>query len=119
MWDEAYEVIKEAESRARIKGVAAQMTTFEFYIGASLAYLLLHHTDNLSRTLQHKNISAAAGQQVGKDVTTLQSPRNDSRFTHFWELVKTQSQKLTIDAPGLPRQRKRPIHYEDGNAAAD
>ena len=120
LWDEAYEVTKEVEPRARIKRVAAQMTTFEFYFGASLAHLLLRHTNNLSRTLQHKDISAAAGQQVAKAVvTTLQSLRNDSRFTLFWELVKTQSQKLTIAAPSLPRQRKRPIHYEDGNAAAE
>ena len=69
-----------------IKGVAAQMTTFEFYFGASLAHLLLHHTDNLSSTLQHKDISAAAGQQVEKGVVkTLQGLRNDSRFTLFWE----------------------------------
>lgn len=59
-------ITKEAEPRARIKGVAAQMTTFEFYFRASLAYLLLRHTDNVSCTLQHKNISAAAGQQVAK-----------------------------------------------------
>jgi len=33
--------------------------------------------------------------------------------------VKTQSQKLTIDAPSLPQQKKRPMCYEDGNAAAE
>ena len=120
LWDEAYEATKEAEARARIKGVAAQMTTFEFYFGASLAHLLLRHTDNLSRTLQHKDISAASGQQVAKSVvTTLQSLRTDSNFTLFWELVKAQSQKLTIDAPSLPRHRKRPIRYEYGIAAAE
>ena len=54
LWDEAYEVTKETEARGRIKGVAAQMTTFEFYFGASLAHLLLCHTDNLSRTLQQR-----------------------------------------------------------------
>ena len=62
------------QKQGRIKGVAAQMTTFEFYFGASLAYLLLRHTDHLSRTLQHKDISAASGQQVVKSVViTLQS----------------------------------------------
>ena len=87
---------------------------------ASLAHLLLHDTDNLSRTLQYKDISAAARQQVAKGVvTTLQRLQNDSRFTLFWELVKTQSQKLIIDTPNLPRQRKRPIRFEDGNAAAE
>ena len=58
------------------------MTTFEFYFGASLAHLLVRHTDNLSRTLQHEDISAASGQQVAKSVvTTLQSLRTDSNFT--------------------------------------
>ena len=62
------------ETRARIKGVAAQMTTFKFYFGASLVHLLLRHTDNLSRTLQHKDVSAADGQRVAKSVVaTLQS----------------------------------------------
>ena len=37
------------------------MNTFEFYFEASLAYLLLCHTDNLSCTLQHENISVTAG----------------------------------------------------------
>ena len=81
LWDEVYEVTKEAEPRACIKGVAAQMTTFEFYFGAFLAHLLLCHTYNLSGTLQHKNISATAGQQVANDIVkTLQ---NDPRFTLF------------------------------------
>jgi len=64
LWDEAYEETKDTDTKARMMGVAAQMNTFEFYYGVSLAHLLLHHTDNLSRTLQHKNISAATGQQV-------------------------------------------------------
>ena len=101
-------------------GVAAQMTTFEFYYGASLAHLLLRHTDNLSCTLQHKDISAVAGQQVAKSVvTTLQGLRDDSNFTLFWNLVKRKSQSLNIEAPKLPRQRKRPARYEYGHASAE
>ena len=101
-------------------GVAAQMTTFEFYYGASSAHLLLRHTDNLSRTLQHKDISAVAGQQVAKSVvTTLQGLRDDSNFTLFWDLVKRKSQSLNIGTPRLPRQRKRPARYEYGHASAE
>ena len=33
--------------------------------------------------------------------------------------MKTQSQKLAIDAPSLSWQRKRPIRYEDGNVATE
>ena len=111
---------QDTDAKARIMGVVAQMTTFEFYYGASLAHLLLRHTDNLSRTLQHKDISAVAGQQVAKSVvTTLQGLRDDSNFTLFWDLVKRKSQSLNIGAPRLPRQRKRPAQYEHGHASAE
>ena len=120
LWDEAYEETKETEARACIKGGVAQMTTFELYFGASLAHLLLRHSDNLSHTLQHRGMSAAAGQHVAKSVvTTLQSLHNDSRFSLFWKLVKIQSQPLDVGAPNLPRRRKRPARYEPGNAAEE
>ena len=71
------------------------MTIFDIHFESSLVHLLLRHTDKLRCTLQHKDIYAAAGQQVAKSVvTTLQSLQNNSRFILFWELVKTQSQKL-------------------------
>jgi len=120
LWDEAYEETKDTDTKARIMGVAAQMTTFEFYYGASLAHLLLRHTDNLSRTLQHKHISAVMGQQVAKSVvTTLQGIRDDSSFILFWDLVEEKSQSLNIGAPRLPRQRKRPARFEYGHASAE
>ena len=37
----------------------------------------------------------------------------------FWELVNSKSQKLTVDPPSIPRQRKRPLRYEYGNAPAE
>ena len=88
LWGEAYEETKDTDAKACIMGVAAQTTTFEFYYGASLAHLLLNHTDNLRRTLQHKDISAIAGQVAKSVVTTLQGLRDDSTFTLFWDLVK-------------------------------
>ena len=60
--------------KARIQGVAAQMQKFEFFFGVSLGQLVLHHNDNLSRTLQKADISAAEGQDVtAMTVTVLQS----------------------------------------------
>lgn len=55
-------------TRACIKEVAGY-----FNFGIALAKLLLRHTDNLSSTLQHKDVSAVAEQQVAKDVKTLYS----------------------------------------------
>ena len=45
--------------KARIQGVAAQMKKFEFFFGVSLGLLILRHTDNLSRTMQKSDMSAA------------------------------------------------------------
>ena len=33
MWDEAFEIVKETEMRARIQGVSAQVKKFDFLFG--------------------------------------------------------------------------------------
>ena len=70
-WDEAIDVARDTETKARIGGVSAQMTKFDFLFGLILSEMLLCHTDNLSKTLQKKNISAAEGQHssVARPVT--------------------------------------------------
>ena len=50
--------------RARIHGVAAQMKAFDYFFGVSLGCLLLQQGDNLSRTMQRADMSAAEGQEV-------------------------------------------------------
>jgi len=40
------------------------MINFDFYFGVYLGEMVLRHTDNLSKTLQKKELSAAEGQQV-------------------------------------------------------
>ena len=54
---------------------------FEFYYGVTLGELILKHTDNLSKTLQHKTISAAEGQECASlTLRTLQSVRSDDTY---------------------------------------
>ena len=62
-WEEAVDLVRDSETKARINGVSAQMRKFDFLFGTLLGEMLLQHTDNLSRTLQ-KTMSAAEGQQV-------------------------------------------------------
>ena len=77
-WEEPLQVTKDTETKARIQGVAAQMTTFTYLFGSMLSELVLKHTDNLIRTLQHAFMSAAEGQQVTAiTVDTLKSMRSD------------------------------------------
>ena len=60
-WQESYEVVHDTETKARIRGVEAQMNTFDYLFGTILGHLVLRHTDNLSRALQDKVLSVAEG----------------------------------------------------------
>ncbi len=55
-WDEAVDVVKDVETKCRIRGVSSQMSTVDFLFGAMLSEMVLRHTDNLSRTLQKKDM---------------------------------------------------------------
>ncbi len=61
----ALDVARETESKARIEGVRAQMNTFHFVFGITLAEMVLRHTDNLCGPLQDKVCSLAEGQTIG------------------------------------------------------
>ena len=57
------DVVKDSETIARINGVVSQMSKFSFLFGV-LGEMILRHTDNLSKTLQHKDFSASEGQEI-------------------------------------------------------
>ena len=121
-WDEAIDVARDTETKARIGGVSAQMTKFDFLFGLILGEMLLRHTDNLSKTLQKKSISAAEGQHVGRMVIdTLQSLRTEESYDFFWTKVSTMAETADIDVeePQLPRRRKTPKRYDDGLTIGD
>ena len=95
------------------------MQSFEFFFGLVLAEILLHHTDNLSKTLQ-KNYSASEGQRVA-DMTkrTLHGIRDEQSFDLFWEKVSTMASDVDVNDLVLPRKRKVPKRFEQGNAPAE
>ncbi len=49
-------------TRGRLRGILSYMNNFDYFFGAQLGHVLLSHSDNLSRTLQKQDISAAEGQ---------------------------------------------------------
>ena len=68
--------------RARIRGVAKQMETFDFFFGVELGRIVLNMADNLSNVLQESSVSASDGQSLMKmTVATIQSMRSDESFT--------------------------------------
>ena len=120
LWEKAVDVVRDTETIARIRGVAAQMTSFDFFFGLVLGEMLLRHCDNLSKTLQNPHLSAAEGQTVA-DMTkrTLATLRAEDQFELFWEKVRKMTSELDVKEPQLPRRRKVPLRYESGKAPAE
>ena len=117
LWEESLGDVKETEMRGRILGVSAQMKTFSFLFGVMLGRLLFSHSDNLSRTLQHTNFSAAQGQAVASmTVRTLESMREDSGFEAFWKKATETAREMIVGEPQAPRRRKRPRRLDHWNA---
>lgn len=117
LWEESLSFVKETEMKSRIQGVLSCMQTFDYFFGVSLGELVLKHSDNLSKTLQSTAMSAAEGQKVAAmTVSALQSIRSDDMFDLFWELVSKKATELDVDEPKLPRQRKRPRRYDEGQS---
>ncbi len=117
LWEEAIDLVKDTEMKARINGVTSQMKTFDYYFGICLGHLILKHSDNLSRALQKSDISASEGQEVASmTLKVLKSIRSDDMFKLFWEKICKEVEHFSISPPGLPRHRKAPRRFEEGAA---
>ena len=75
--------------KVKIQGVAAQMVHFDFSFGISPGLLILRHTDNLSKTMQKADMSAAEGQVL------MTFCRNDASFELFWKIT-TSAEDLDV-----------------------
>ena len=97
----------EPDIRSRIIGVKHQMSTFEFFIGVVIGKRILKQTDNLSKTLQHKDISATEGQEVANlSVQTLQRMRDEETFNLFWTMVQQLASKYDVGEPTYQQEEK-------------
>ena len=120
VWEESNETHLDSDIKARIIGVDAQMQSFDFLFGVSLGALILNHSDNLSKTLQHVNLSAAEGQHLANlTLDVLKSIRQPEHFQNFYQRVLLCQQQLDIGSPCLPRKRRAPRHLEVGSSVGD
>ena len=88
LWDWSLTVSKDAEMKARIRGVKSLMTTFDFHFGCPLGEQLLRQTDNLGRALHDSSTLAAQGNRLILDVVkTLLKDPNDSSFSLYWARI--------------------------------
>lgn len=116
VWDASLGFNIDTETRARILGCQAQMKTFHFYFGLHISQRLFAHTDNLSKSLQAKKLSATTGQNLADlTVKTLQSLRNEESFNAFYDVVLIKANEIeSLSEPVLPRKRRAPSRYEEG-----
>jgi len=115
LWELAQDSTSDPTIKSRIIGVKSQFKKLSFFFGVHLAYLVLRHTDNLSKTLQATSMSASEGAHIAAmTVTTLQTLRFDDQFSAFWDLIIKAKQEFEVQDPELPRRRKMPRRYEDG-----
>ena len=79
----------------------------------SLGFLILKHTDNLSRVLQKEDISAAEGKTIADmTVSTLKSLCSDSCFDLFWQKTTASAEAEHVNPPSLgPSTCKLSLHY--------
>ena len=79
-----------------------------------LGQLVFSHSDNLSKTLQKRDISAAGA--VSMTLKTLEKIRHDTDFQLFWLKATKIANELGIEEPQPSRRRKAPRRFETGNA---
>ena len=114
LWEEAREIVKDSETRARIIGVQSMMMQFDYLFGLVLGERILKHTDNLSKTLQNPALTASEGQQIAElTCQTLGKMRTSESFDLFWRNLTALQEEKEVNEPVLPRRRK--TRYEIGS----
>ena len=113
-------MVRDTETIARIRSVATQMTSFDFFFGLMLGEILLNHCDNFSKTLQNPYLSAAEGQTVANMTKrTLATLLAEDNVKLLWEKVRRMAAEVNVNDPQLPRKRKAPARYESRNAPSE
>ena len=90
LWSQCLETTLDADVKGRIIGVQTQMKRYNFLFGLHLSKKILKITDNLSRALQSRSLSAAEDQEMALlSVKTLQRMRTEESFNLFYQLVNS------------------------------
>ena len=115
LWEEAKDAVRYSETRARIGGVEAAMSSFSFFFGLILGERVLKHTDNLSKALQSPSLTAFESHQMAQLTRqTLSGIRFQEAFDSCWEYVLMFQAQKGVSEPSLPRKRRVPPGQEVG-----
>ena len=98
-------------------GLLAMMDKFAVYFGLRLSHMIFAVSEQLSVTLQRKDINAQEATKAVKQARLFfERHRSDSEFNHFFQSVSNKASELT-QPPVLPRQRRVPKREDDGAQA--
>ena len=98
LWDDMLETKLDAETKGRVLGAKYQIERFEYFYCVSLGALVLKHSDNLSKTLEHTYISVSEGKEIAElTVKALQKARSDDSFDMYWNTVTKCSKELKVN----------------------
>lgn len=104
------------EYAARACGLLAQMRSFEIFFALKLAYLVFSAAEQLSINLQAIDLTVQEALSGARLLSThLHSIRDEAYFNRFYASVFQESSTLT-DEPCLPRQRRAPRRYDEGES---
>ena len=90
LWDWCLGEYREREAKVRIHGVQSQMQTFKYFFGLSLAIFLPRHSNNLSTTLQAKDLCAAKDQKISKKTVETQKKDEMRNLSSFGKTYKAR-----------------------------
>jgi hypothetical protein len=118
LWEQCLETRLDPDVKGRIIGVKTQMSHFKFLFGLQLCGRILMITDNLSKTLQTKSMSAAEGQALAMlTVKTLEKMRNEGDFKLFFQHLEILRSHTDTEEPSLPRRKRVPSWMEIGEGS--
>ncbi len=96
-------------------GIIAALEKFEVFFGLKLGYLLFSAAEETSRVLQNKDRTLQeAVSAVNVTRAFYQRQRNDDQFDRFFSAIVDEAAKMEIGEPKLPRYRKLPARFDDG-----
>ena len=111
--EEIYETTRD-EYGLKAYGFLQSLEKFETIFGLMLSYNLFSTTEQVSLTLQKKNIGIRDALTVIEAAKLhLKQLRSEFEFDHFYNKVVSFAEKHEIEQPVLPRRRKRPKRYDD------
>ena len=102
--------------KARTHVAISHMKKLDFFFSCRLEAAILNQTVNFSRALQKLTLSAVEAHYLAlKVLALLRKERSDECFKEFWKkLLSNKNSYALVESPVLPRRKKIPARYNDG-----